>query len=126
MGAMGATKTGTAFGGSVISVPPCPSEVALKSANEYCPSRVRVSTFAPLVTVSVPLAPEVSWDQESLVVPLAKARPRRSISSPSWKPEIVPSPCRRSTRSRAIGLPATSSQARRSRATRRPHTPDRW
>jgi hypothetical protein len=49
-------------GGSVISVPPKPSEVALKFAAVYCPSRVSVSTAAPLLTVSVPLAlaPEVS------------------------------------------------------------------
>jgi hypothetical protein len=65
-------------GGSVISVPPKPSEVAPKFAAVYCPSRVSVSTAAPLLTVSVPLAlaPEVSCDQESLVVPLVKARPR--------------------------------------------------
>jgi hypothetical protein len=71
-------------GGSVISVPPKPSEVALKFAREYCPSRVNVSTAAPLITVSVPLAlaPEASCDQESLVVPLVKPRLRRSISSP--------------------------------------------
>ena len=43
-------------GGSVISVPPAPSEVALKFAAVYWPSRVSVSTVAPLLTVSVPLA----------------------------------------------------------------------
>jgi hypothetical protein len=49
-------------GGSVTSVPPAPSEVALKFAVVYWPSRVSVSTAAPLLTVSVPLAlaPEVS------------------------------------------------------------------
>jgi hypothetical protein len=59
-------------GGSVISVPPKPSEVALKLAAVYCPSRVSVSTAAPLLTVSVPLAlaPEVSCVHDRLVVPL--------------------------------------------------------
>ena len=56
----------------MISVPPKPSEVALKFAAVYWPSRVSVSTAAPLLTVSVPLAlaPEVSWVHDRLVVPL--------------------------------------------------------
>jgi hypothetical protein len=57
-------------GGSVISVPPAPSEVALKFAAVYWPSRVSVSTAAPLLTVRVPLAlaPEVSCVHDRLVV----------------------------------------------------------
>jgi hypothetical protein len=60
--ANGVCNTELGAGGSVISVPPAPSEVALKFAAVYCPSKVSVSTAAPLLTVSVPLAlaPEVS------------------------------------------------------------------
>ena len=57
----------------MINVPPAPSEVALKFAAVYCPSRVSVSTAAPLLTVSVPLAlaPDVSCDDhDRLVIPL--------------------------------------------------------
>jgi hypothetical protein len=43
-------------GGSVISVPPWPSEVALKFDVVWEPSKVRVVELAPSLIVSVPLA----------------------------------------------------------------------
>jgi hypothetical protein len=49
-------------GGSVIRVPPWPSEVALKFAEVYEPTKVRVAELVPSLTVSVPpaLIPEAS------------------------------------------------------------------
>ena len=75
-------------GGSVM--PPAPSEVALKFAAVYCPSRVSVSTAAPLLAVSVPLAlaPEVSWVHDSLSCRWCRrdraGRSRRRDGSPRW------------------------------------------
>jgi hypothetical protein len=58
-------------GGSVISVPPWPSEATVKFPDVYEPTKVRVIEFVPSLTVSVPLAllPEVFCFHDAVLVP---------------------------------------------------------
>src|SRR5271156_4744116 len=83
------------IGGSVIRVPPLPSEVTLKFPDVYEPTKVRVIELFPSLTVSVPLAlaPEVFCVQDRVLLDALKASPPRSIASPRWKPEMVPTMC---------------------------------
>ncbi len=90
-----ATNPPLVTGGSVIRVPPWPSEVTLKFADVYEPTKVRVMELFPSLTVSVPLAlaPEVCCIRDRVLLDVLKASPPRSIPSPRWKPEMVPTMC---------------------------------
>ena len=79
----------------MISVPPWPSEVTLKFPDVYEPTKVKDMELVPSLTVSVPLAlaPEVFCVQDRVLLDELYASPRRSISSPRWKPEMVPETC---------------------------------
>jgi hypothetical protein len=69
--ALVATDPPLVTGGSVISVPPWPSEVTLKFPEVYEPTRVNDWVWVPSLTVKTPLAvaPEVFCVHDTVLLP---------------------------------------------------------